>query len=658
MVAKHRSKLLQSLQVIAILESNQLKAPESDQDGSVDSVYQTNGTAAGNLWLYMGYQRRTRMCGEMRPSHAGEVVSLTGWAHKVRDLGGVLFVDLRDRTGLVQLTLDPALFPDRDGIRSECCLSVTGTVKERVQETKNGKMPTGDIEVVVSSYAILGPSKPLPFPVSDEDQMNSVNEELRVKYRYLDLRRPSMYRNLAVRASTIRRMRGFLDKEAFLEVETPIITKSTPEGARDYLIPYRQESGMWYALPQSPQQYKQLLMVAGIERYYQVARCFRDEASRADRQPEFTQLDIEMSFVEPNDVMSLIEDLTKEVMNGVITEFALGKEPVVQFDRITYDLAMREYGCDKPDLRFGLKLFDLTPVVKESNFSVFRNAAESGGVVRGVRYPGGASLSRAEVTKLEDFAKEFGAKGMASLSVLNPADAPEATFISKSGLAVKASIAKFFSPDDLEAILAAASAEAGDLLCMIADEYVASCNILYRLRLEIGRRLGLLRQDAFSFLWVTDFPLVEWDANGGRWSSTHHPFTMPNEEDLHLASTDPGLIRAQAYDLVCNGYEVAGGSIRIHDSAIQAQMFGVLGIDEATQQDRFGHLLEAFSYGAPPHGGIAFGIERLVMLLTDTENIREVMAFPKIADGQDPLMGAPSSIDAQQWAELGLRLSK
>ncbi len=537
-------------------------------------------------------------------------------------------------------------------------MAATGTVKNRAEGTKNPKMPTGDIEVVVTSYSILGASKPLPFPVSDEEQMNSVNEELRVKYRYLDLRRPSMYRKLAVRASVIRRMRVFLDGQEFLEVETPIITKSTPEGARDYLIPYRQNSGLWYALPQSPQQYKQMLMVGGIERYYQVARCFRDEASRADRQPEFTQLDIEMSFITVDEVLSLIESLTMEVINATTQEFGLDKQAVTEFSRITYDDAMRDYGCDKPDLRFDLKLFDLTEVVKDSSFSVFRNAAESGAVVRGIRYPGGASLSRAEVAKLEEYAKEFGAKGLASLAVVNAADASEGTFVSKSGLAVKASIAKFFSAEDLEAILLKTGAMAGDLLCMVADEYLASCTILYRLRLEIGRRLGLLSSNRLSFLWVTDFPLVEWDANGGRWSSMHHPFTMPNEEDLHLAKTDPGKIHAQAYDLVCNGYEVAGGSIRIHDSEIQAEMFHVLGIDEATQQDRFGHLLEAFSFGAPPHGGIAFGIERLIMLLTDTENIREVMAFPKIADGQDPLMGAPSTIDAQQWAELGLRMSK
>ncbi|MCW5942569.1 MAG: aspartate--tRNA ligase [Fimbriimonadaceae bacterium] len=606
----------------------------------------------------MSFVKRDRDNGTLRMADVGREVTLNGWAHKVRDLGGLCFVDLRDRTGLIQLVFNPSVFPNLEDVRAETCLSVTGFVRARAPEAANPKLPTGEVEVEVRSYSVLGPSKPLPFPVSDEEQMRSVNEELRIKYRYLDLRRPSMYRKLALRAAALRKIRDFLAGEGFVEVETPIITKSTPEGARDYLVPYRLEPGHFYALPQSPQQYKQLLMVGGIERYYQIAKCFRDESQRADRQPEFTQLDLEMSFVEQEDILRLMETLTLKVVNELIEEFGLDLAPVQPFARLTYDESVDLYGCDKPDLRFGLPLFDVTDAVGESGFGVFRATVEAGGRVRGIRYPGGANLSRKEIGQLEEFCKEFGAKGMASLAVVTADEAGESPYVSPRGLAVRGSIAKFFGPDELEAILARSAAEPGDLLCFVADAYMVGNNVLARLRNEVGRRCGLRDPRALKFAWVLDFPLFEWSPESRSWTPSHHPFTAPKTADMVFFESDPGRVRADCYDVVCNGMEWASGSIRIHRPDVQARIFTMLGIDEATQKDRFGHMLEAFQYGAPPHGGIAPGIDRLVMLLLGEDNIREVIAFPKVAQGYDPMMDAPSVIDPQQWAELGLRLSR
>lgn len=599
----------------------------------------------------MSFAQRTVGCGEVSLQHVGQAVTINGWANKVRDLGGLTFVDVRDRTGLVQVIVDPASF-DCAELRNESCLSITGVVSKRSPETVNTRLATGEIEIRCDDLQILSASKPIPFPISDEEQMTSVNEELRVKYRYLDLRRPAMYRKLALRAAAVRKIRKFLDDRGFIETETPIITRSTPEGARDYLVPYRLEPGKFYALPQSPQQYKQLLMVAGLERYYQIAKCFRDESQRADRQPEFTQLDLEMSFVTQEDILVLGEELVRTVCNELIDEFQLDKEPVAPMPRLTYDEAMARYASDKPDLRFDLEAWDVSDIAESCGFSVFKNAVEAGGKVRGLRYPGGASLSRKDIGELEEFCKSFGAKGMAWMAIADG----EGAQVTPGGRKVRGGASKFFSPAELEAIAERAGAEDGDMLCFIADEYMVGNNVLARLRNEIGSRCGLRDPRKLSFLWVIDFPLVEWDGDANRWSPSHHPFTSPKEEDLAFLETDPGRVRADCYDIVCNGTEWASGSIRIHRADIQSRVFSLLGIDEETQRSRFGHMLDAFSFGAPPHGGFAPGIDRLIMILLNEENIREVIAFPKMGNGYDPMMDAPSEIDPQQWAELGLRL--
>ena len=581
----------------------------------------------------------------MRSPDIDREVVLNGWAHRQRDFGDLVFIDLRDRTGIVQIVVDkkeaPELVAIANSLRSEFVLSVRGIVRARRPGTQNPNLPTGEIEVSATGLEILNTARGLPFQVSDEDQMRLVDETLRVKYRYLDLRRPTMYSMLELRHRAIKRIRDYMDSQTFIEIETPLFTKSTPEGARDYLVPYRLEPGLFYALPQSPQQYKQLLMVAGCERYFQIARCFRDEAQRADRLPEFTQLDVEMSFVEQEDVLQLIEGMTIDVVEN-LSEKRLPKP----FPRLTWDAALSRFGSDKPDMRFGLELVDLSDSMRSVDFVVFETALSNGGQVKAVRYPGGASLSRKEQDDLGSFCKEFGAKGLATIAV-----------IQTDPVEVKTPLTKFLTAEQIQSVLTAVEAEAGDLICIVADPKSAVvANVLGRLRLEIGRRKGLRDPNVLQFAIVTDFPLVQWNEEGRRWDAEHHPFTMPYEEHLAYFDTDPSKIRAQCYDLVCNGQESGSGSIRIHRADIQARVFDLLGISRETQQERFGHILEAFAYGAPPHGGFATGIDRLLMNLLDEPNIREVIAFPKMGFGYDPLMDAPSTVDDAQLQELGLRI--
>jgi len=588
--------------------------------------------------------QRTHDCGKININHVGEETVLNGWVNRNRDHGDLVFIDLRDRTGIVQVVIDAGTSPEvmeaARSLRSEFCLSVRGRVRARREGAVNPNIPSGEIEIVTDHREILSTSKALPFQVSDESAMAQVDETRRVKYRYIDLRRPKMYQMLALRHKVVTLIREFMNAEDFLEIETPIFTKSTPEGARDYLIPYRLTPGYFYALPQSPQQYKQLLMVGGVERYYQIARCFRDESQRADRQPEFTQLDLEMSFVTQEDILNLVERLITSVV-GNVSE----KQMLTPFPRLTWDEALRRYGSDKPDIRFGLELVDLSDIVRDSGFSAFDRILANGGQVKAVRYPNGTNLSRKEVDVVAEFCKEFGAAGMASVAVNE---------LNAAGL--KSPITKFFQPEKMEEILKACEAEVGDLLCIVADTPKTVANVLGRLRLEIGNRLGLRDLNKLYFNFVTDFPLVQWDETEKRWDAEHHPFTMPLEEHLQYFDTDPGRMRAQCYDLVCNGQESGSGSIRIHRADIQSRVFSLLGISEETQRERFGHMLDAFSFGAPPHGGFAPGIDRLLMNLLDEPNIREVMAFPKMGLGHDPMMEAPSLVDEAQMKELGLEV--
>ncbi|MEB2287480.1 MAG: aspartate--tRNA ligase [Anaerolineae bacterium] len=585
---------------------------------------------------------KTHNCGELRAEHAGQQVTLAGWIHRWREHGGLIFWDLRDRWGITQVTINQDTTPDIHAlaheVRSEWVVQVTGTVIRRPVGMENTDLATGAIELEVTGLRVLNRAKTPPFYINKN---NSVDEALRMRYRYLDLRRPAMQRNLVLRHNVTRFIRNYLSDRGFIEIETPILFKTTPEGARDYLVPSRLHPGKFYALPQSPQQLKQLLMVAGYERYFQIARCFRDEDQRGDRQPEFTQLDLEMSFVEREDVLDLIEGMFTRLVEEV-SDRTLVTKP---FPRLSYAEAMRRYGTDKPDLRYGLEFADLSDLVATAGFRVFSEAVAAGNPVRAICAPGCGTYSRKQLDELEALAKEAGAKGLAWMAIEESEAGP-----------VRSPIAKFFSADQLAEIIARAGARPGDLLLFAADTEAVVCAVLDTLRREIAHRLGLDDPQKVAFCWVIDFPLFTWNEDEQRWDPSHHLFTAPMWEDVALLDSAPGKARGQQYDLACNGYEIAGGSIRIHDRAIQEKIFGLIGLDVEVAKERFGHMLEAFEFGTPPHGGIAPGIDRLVMLLAGQPNIREVIAFPKTQQAADLMAGAPSEAEPGQLAELHIRV--
>ncbi|MBU8684507.1 aspartate--tRNA ligase [Bacillus haynesii] len=585
---------------------------------------------------------RTYYCGEITEKVIGESVVLKGWVQKRRDLGGLIFIDLRDRTGIVQVVFNPdvskAALETAESIRSEYVLDITGKVVAREEATVNPNLKTGRIEIQAESVEVLSAAKTPPFAISD--QAAEVSEDIRLKHRYLDLRRPEMFNSLKMRHNVTKAVRRFLDDNGFLDIETPVLTKSTPEGARDYLVPSRVHEGEFYALPQSPQIFKQLLMVSGFDRYYQIARCFRDEDLRADRQPEFTQIDIEMSFMSQEDIMKLSEEMMAHVMRETH-----GIEISLPLPRMSYEDAMNRYGSDKPDTRFGMLLTDVSEAVKDSDFKVFASAVASGGAVKAINVKGAAAnYSRKDIDALGEFAANYGAKGLAWLKT------------EADGL--KGPIAKFFAGEKQEALVQALDAAVGDLLLFVADKLEVANAALGALRLKLGKELNLIDESLFNFLWVVDWPLLEYDAEEGRYYAAHHPFTMPVREDLKLIETNPQDMKAQAYDLVLNGYELGGGSIRIFEKDVQEKMFGLLGFSEEEAKEQFGFLLEAFEYGAPPHGGIALGLDRLVMLLSGRTNLRDTIAFPKTASASCLMTEAPSEVDNAQLDELHLEIKR
>jgi aspartyl-tRNA synthetase len=582
--------------------------------------------------------KRSMMCGEVRAEHVGRAVVLQGWVHTVRDHGGLIFIDLRDRAGIVQVIVSPANAPEAHAVASllhdEYVVEIHGQVERRPAGSENPRISTGEVEVHAQQVTVLNPCLPLPFPVAEEAD---VDERIRLQYRYIDLRRPRMARNLMLRHKVVKHIRDYLDARGFLEIETPILANPTPEGARDYLVPSRLHPGSFYALPQSPQQFKQLSMVAGVDRYFQIARCFRDEDLRANRQPEFTQLDLEMSFVDQEDVLGVCEGLFSGLTETLSNKRVLRKP----WPRITWQEAMDKYGSDKPDLRYDLPIVDVSSIVAESDFSVFRGAVASGGVVRGIRVPGAASFSRRQIDELTEVARANGARGLAWAAL---------------SAEIRSSFTKFLSEGEQEALWLALEAGEGDLVVLVADRVESARASLGALRKELGKKLNLVPNDVMAWAFVVEFPWFEWDEATGRLTFMHHPFTMPFDEDLPLLDTDPVRVRAKAYDVVANGEELASGSIRVHRADIQSRLFELLGYSPERIQSNFGHMLRAFQYGAPPHGGIAPGIDRVVSMLADEDSIREVIPFPKNQSAQDLMMGAPTKVQPEQLEDLHIRV--
>lgn len=589
----------------------------------------------------LGNWKRTHYCGELRSEHIGQEVCLMGWAHRRRDHGGLIFIDLRDRTGIAQLALDPdrdpAAHAKAEDVRNEFVVAAFGKVSPRPDGTVNPKMPTGEVEIEISELRILNDAKTPPFMLNE---FTEVAENLRLKHRYLDLRRESIQKNLIMRHKVAQTVRNYLTDNLFLEIETPVLTKSTPEGARDYLVPSRVHPGNFFALPQSPQLFKQLLMVSGFDRYFQIVKCFRDEDLRADRQPEFTQIDCELSFVDQEDIMSIMEGLIANIFKE-----ALGVKLSLPMPRMTYAEVLERYGVDNPDLRFELELTNITDLVKDCGFKVFADVAKKDGLVKALNVKGGSGFSRKELDDLTAFANIYGAKGLAWVKVQEDGN-------------WQSPIAKFFTEPELAAISEALEATPGDLLLFVADSASVTNEALGRLRGHIGQKLGLADPKKYKFIWVTEFPLLEWDAEAKRHVAVHHPFTAPLDEDIKLLDSDPGKVRSNAYDLVLNGSEIGGGSIRIHDQAVQSRMFNLLGIEEEEARQKFGFLLDALEFGAPPHGGIAFGLDRIMMILTESDSIRDVIAFPKTQKAACLMSEAPGVVDEKQLAELAIRIRK